>query len=75
MVVPKKILSVPKLEIGSCYLLCRLFAHCFLASYVVHAIPKKSKNREEEAGRRGDRGHANYTGVLKKEHEKIPGVN
>ena len=65
MVVPAKILrSIPKLEIASCYLLCRLFAHCFLAIYIVHAIPKKSKNREEEeAGRRGNRGHANYRGI------------
>ena len=63
MVVPKKILSVPKLEIASCYLLCRLFAHRFLASCIVHAIPKKLKNREEEAGRRGDQGHANYRGI------------
>ena len=64
MVVPTKVLSVPKLEIASCYLLCRLFAHCFLAIYIVRAIPKKSKNREEEeAGRRGNRGHANYRGI------------
>ena len=63
MVVPKKILSVPKLEIASCYLLCRLFAHCFLASYVVPAIPKKSKKGEEEAGRRGDRGHELHRGI------------
>ena len=65
MVVPAKILrSISKLEIASCYLLCRLFAHCFLAIYIVHAIPKKSKNREEEeAGRRGNRGHANYRGI------------
>ena len=64
MVVPTNILrSIPKLEIASCYLLCGLFAHCFLATYIVHAIPKKSKNREEEAGRRGDRGHANYRGI------------
>ena len=55
------------------YLLCRLFTHCFLA--ILCMLFQKNP----KTGGRGREGEGiedmQITGVLKKEHEKIPGVN